>query len=99
MATWATADAPRKQTATIAATSWFEMPRRTIATVGPSDWKKEAPEKQQHTMSDARPKVVLPTRGTATRRGWIRKGWRSRTVSGRKRTPISRGSKSTSETT
>src|SRR5438045_3407674 len=61
----ATADEPRKQTATIAARSWFETPRITIATVGPSDWKKEAPQKQQQTTSDASPKVDRPTRGAA----------------------------------
>ena len=87
----ASADEPRKQTATIAASSWFETPRITIATVGPSDWKKEAPQKQQQTTSEARPKVDLPSRGAATRRGWILKGWRWRTVSGRKRTPTKSG--------
>src|SRR4051794_16033348 len=95
----ANADEPRKQTATIAASNWFETPRITIATVGPSDWKNDAPQKQQQTTRDASPNVDRPSRGAATLRGWILKRRRFRTVSGRKTTPTSRGRRKTRQTT
>ena len=74
-------------------------PSRTIATVGPRDWKNEAPEKHALTISEASPNVALPSRGAATRRGSMRNGLRSRTVSGSRITPTSSGSRKTSATT